>query len=98
MSEAVEDMLCGFTCQECGEIFDDCINGDEPPGYPRSCDGCGPIPVPSRRKAPRKQSTPPAPMTPERIERKAAKARAKKARNRANRVARAASQSQDTPA
>lgn len=39
--QAVEDMLEGLTCQECGEFFDDVISGGEPPGHPRSCPGCG---------------------------------------------------------
>lgn len=39
MSES-EDMVDGVTCQECGEYFDDILNGAEAPGYPRTCEIC----------------------------------------------------------
>jgi hypothetical protein len=87
MGQAVEDMLEGFTCEQCGEIFDDCINGDDSPGYPRSCDGCK-VSAALPQRLSKKPPTPPQPMTSERVNRKIAKARAKKARNRANRAAR----------
>jgi hypothetical protein len=40
MGEAAEDILDGMCCQECGEWFDDIINGEEAPGYPRTCERC----------------------------------------------------------
>lgn len=36
MGQAVDDMLEGLVCQECGEWMDDF----ESPGYPRTCEGC----------------------------------------------------------
>ncbi len=35
MSQVVDDMLDGFTCQQCGAFVD-----GEAPGYPRSCEDC----------------------------------------------------------
>ncbi len=40
MGEAAEDMLEGIVCQCCGVYFDDFLEGEEPPGHPRSCEGC----------------------------------------------------------
>ncbi len=40
MGQHADDMLEGFVCQECGEFFDDILNGGDAPGYPRTCDGC----------------------------------------------------------
>lgn len=42
MGEIAEAMLDGTFCQECGAVFDDILNGAEPPGYPRSCRACRP--------------------------------------------------------
>ena len=41
MGEAAEDMLEGIVCQICGVFFDDFLEGEEPPGHPRTCEGCG---------------------------------------------------------
>lgn len=87
MGQHADDMLEGLVCQECGEFFDDILNGGEEPGYPRTCDRCSRSAAPQRQG--KKLPTPPQPMTPERVAAKVAKARAKKARNRANRAARA---------
>lgn len=35
MSQVVDDMLDGFTCQTCGSFID-----GEVPGYPRDCEDC----------------------------------------------------------
>lgn len=40
MGEYADDMLNGFACEGCGDIFDDCLNGANEPGYPRRCDSC----------------------------------------------------------
>lgn len=40
MGEMAEAMLEGSCCEGCGEFFDDVIEGAEPPGYPRRCEGC----------------------------------------------------------
>jgi hypothetical protein len=40
MGEAAEAVLDGSVCQVCGEWFDDIIEGEEPPGYPRTCATC----------------------------------------------------------
>ena len=37
---AADDMLDGTCCQICGEFFDDVIDGEEPPGVPRTCSAC----------------------------------------------------------
>lgn len=42
MGEAAEDILDGTVCEGCGEFFDDIIDGDEPPGFPRRCPSCEP--------------------------------------------------------
>jgi hypothetical protein len=39
----VDDATCfseGACCQDCGVWFDDVMEGEEPPGRPRSCDDC----------------------------------------------------------
>lgn len=51
---AADDMLDGTCCQVCGEFFDDVIDGEEPPGFPRTCRACQP-----RSRRPNRQ--PPAP-------------------------------------
>lgn len=35
MSQVVDDMLDGFTCQTCASFVD-----GEAPGYPRDCEDC----------------------------------------------------------
>jgi len=40
MAEAADDVLDGSCCQLCGEWFDDVLSGDEPPGFPRTCEAC----------------------------------------------------------
>lgn len=35
-----DDILEGIFCEVCGEVFDDIINGKEPPGHPRCCEDC----------------------------------------------------------
>ena len=40
MGEIADDMLDGTTCSECGAFFDDVVNGEDPPGYPRLCVAC----------------------------------------------------------
>ena len=55
MGEAAEDMLDGTVCESCGQFFDDIINGDEPPGFPRRCQSC----EPPRKSKPRKRQRKP---------------------------------------
>lgn len=43
MGEAAENILDGTVCEGCGEFFDDIIDGDEPPGFPRRCPSCEPL-------------------------------------------------------
>lgn len=40
MGEVAEMMIDGSLCQYCGVVFDDIINGDDAPGYPRICEDC----------------------------------------------------------
>lgn len=40
MGEHANDILEGSVCQECGEWFDDVLDGKDPPGYPRICNSC----------------------------------------------------------
>lgn len=40
MGEIAEMHLDGTLCECCGQVFDDIINGAEPPGHPRRCSGC----------------------------------------------------------
>ena len=42
MGEAAEDILCGNTCESCGEWFEDVLQGGQAPGYPRRCSRCKP--------------------------------------------------------
>ena len=37
MGEVADDIIDGSVCGNCGQWFDDVINGASPPGYPRSC-------------------------------------------------------------
>ena len=65
MGEAAEDILDGTVCECCGEFFDDTINGNEPPGFPRRCQSCKP-PRRTKRREPRRRrpacrATTPAP-------------------------------------
>lgn len=32
--------LDGTLCECCGNVFDDILMGEEPPGYPRICEEC----------------------------------------------------------
>ena len=41
MGEMAEGLLDGTFCEGCGEVFDDIIDGAEPPGFPRLCPSCG---------------------------------------------------------
>ena len=41
MGEAAEDCLDGTVCEGCGELFDDILDGGQPPGFPRRCRSCG---------------------------------------------------------
>ena len=49
MGEAAEDILDGTVCECCGEFFDDIINGEEQPGFPRRCRSCEPPRKPRAR-------------------------------------------------
>lgn len=40
MGEIAGAILDGTFCEGCGEVFDDVINGDDPPGYVRLCPAC----------------------------------------------------------
>ena len=40
MGEISEMMQDGILCQICGVFMDDLQDGDEAPGYPRTCEGC----------------------------------------------------------
>ena len=40
MGEVAEMHLDGTLCEVCGGVFDDIIVGNEPPGYPWSCEDC----------------------------------------------------------
>ena len=40
MAEHTNDFADGTVCEICGTFFDDVINGEEPPGYPRMCYEC----------------------------------------------------------
>ena len=55
MGEAAEDILDGTVCECCGEFFDDIINGEEQPGFPRRCRSCEP---PRKPRACRRQHKP----------------------------------------
>ena len=37
MGDIANMMLDGTMCCDCGEVFEDQVNGKRPPGYPRSC-------------------------------------------------------------
>lgn len=41
MGEAADDILEGAVCQVCGEWMEDLLDGFDPPGHPRTCEGCG---------------------------------------------------------
>ena len=40
MGEHAEDALEGCVCEQCGEWFDDMLQGGDAPGYPRRCSRC----------------------------------------------------------
>lgn len=40
MGEIAEQMLNGDMCEGCGEYFDDILEGEDGPGYPRRCPSC----------------------------------------------------------
>lgn len=40
MGEISEAILDGLMCEVCGEVFEDALEGDDPPGFPRRCPGC----------------------------------------------------------
>lgn len=40
MGEVADDIINGSCCQTCYEYFDNIIDGDKPPGYPRTCLAC----------------------------------------------------------
>lgn len=41
MGEMADAILDGDFCQVCGEVFDDIIDGEDSPGYARTCAACG---------------------------------------------------------
>jgi len=55
MGEVAEMMLDGTMCEGCGVVFDDIIEGAEPPGFPRRCEACEPGDTPRRPKRRRKR-------------------------------------------
>lgn len=40
MGEIAEMMLDGLMCEQCGEFFDDVLQGGDGPGHPRLCAAC----------------------------------------------------------
>ena len=42
MGEIADAMLEGIFCACCGEVFEDMLGDEEPPGYPRYCASCQP--------------------------------------------------------
>ncbi|MCR1835007.1 hypothetical protein NSA56_11430 [Oceanobacillus caeni] len=40
MGEIADMHLDGRLCECCGSIFDDILEGEEAPGYPRRCEDC----------------------------------------------------------
>lgn len=51
MGEIADAILDGTLCEGCGEVFDDVIEGREPPGHPRRCPTCGPSTRAARNRA-----------------------------------------------
>lgn len=43
MGDIAEMHLDGTLCERCGEVFEDILEGNEPPGHPRYCKGCQPV-------------------------------------------------------
>ena len=37
---AADDIMDGLVCNICGELFQDIIDGADPPGFERTCDAC----------------------------------------------------------
>ena len=40
MGEVAEMIIDGTLCETCGSVFDDIIEGNDAPGYPRKCEEC----------------------------------------------------------
>lgn len=40
MGEHADDILEGLCCEQCGEYFDDVLDGEDAPGFPRTCESC----------------------------------------------------------
>lgn len=40
LGEIADMHLDGTLCECCGSIFDDILEGEEAPGYPRRCEDC----------------------------------------------------------
>jgi predicted Zn-ribbon and HTH transcriptional regulator len=40
MGEIADMLLDGTLCEGCGEVFDDIMDGEDSPGFPRRCPEC----------------------------------------------------------